>query len=93
MALQADGFAAVKFFPANAAGGAGFIQALISPPPGLSVCPTGGITQDTAPDWLSLSNVPCVGGSWIAPQAAIADGDFDGIASRAAAAAALQDRG
>ena len=93
MALQADGFAAVKFFPANAAGGAGFIKALISPLPGLSVCPTGGITQDTAPDWLSLSNVPCVGGSWIAPQTAIADGDFDGIASRAAAAAALQDRG
>jgi len=93
MALQADGFEAVKFFPANAAGGAGFIKALISPLPGLSVCPTGGITQDTAPDWLSLSNVPCVGGSWIAPQAAIADGDFDGIASRAAAAAALQDRG
>ena len=89
MALQADGFTAVKFFPANAAGGSGFIKALISRLPGLSVCPTGGITQDTASDWLALSNVPCVGGSWIASQAAIAEGDFDGIQSRAAAAAAL----
>ena len=89
MALQAEGFTAVKFFPANAAGGSGFIKALISPLPGLSVCPTGGITQDTASDWLALSNVPCVGGSWIASQAAIAEGDFDGIQSRAAAAAAL----
>ena len=89
MALQADGFAAVKFFPANAAGGTAFIKALASPLPGLRICPTGGITQDTAPDWLALPNVPCVGGSWVASQAAIADGDFDGIASRAAAAAAL----
>jgi len=91
MALQAAGFEAVKFFPANAAGGTSFIKSLISPLPGLSVCPTGGITQDTAPEWLALSNVPCVGGSWIAPQAAIAQGDFDGIAARAGAAAALQD--
>ena len=91
MALQADGFEAVKFFPANAAGGTGFIKALTSPLPGLSICPTGGITQDTAPDWLALSNVPCVGGSWIASQTAIANGDFDGIAARAGAASALQD--
>jgi len=89
MVLQDEGFSAVKFFPANASGGTAFIKALASPLPGVSVCPTGGITQDTAPDWLTLSNVPCVGGSWVASQAAIADGDFAGIASRAAAAAAL----
>ena len=89
MVLQDEGFSAVKFFPANASGGTAFIKALASPLPGVSVCPTGGITQDTAPDWLALSNVPCVGGSWVASQAAIADGDFAGIASRAAAAAAL----
>ena len=89
MALREAGFEAVKFFPANAAGGTGFIKSLISPLPGLSVCPTGGITQATAPDWLALTNVPCVGGSWVAPQADIAAGAFDAIAARARAAAAL----
>ena len=89
MTLQDQGLSAVKFFPANASGGTAFIKALVSPLPGVIVCPTGGITQETAPDWLALSNVPCVGGSWVASQAAIADGDFSGIASRAAAAAAL----
>ena len=89
MTLKDEGFSAVKFFPANASGGTAFIKALASPLPGLSVCPTGGIARETAPEWLALSNVPCVGGSWVASQAAIADGDFAGIASRAAAAATL----
>jgi 2-dehydro-3-deoxyphosphogluconate aldolase/(4S)-4-hydroxy-2-oxoglutarate aldolase len=89
MALQEAGFEAVKFFPANAAGGPGFIKSLISPLPGISVCPTGGITEATAPDWLALANVPCVGGSWVAPQADIAAGAFDAIAARAGIAAAL----
>jgi len=89
MALQEHGFDAVKFFPANAAGGPSFIKSLISPLPGISVCPTGGITEATAPDWLALANIPCVGGSWVAPQADIAAGHFDAIAARARAAAAL----
>lgn len=89
MALQEAGFDAVKFFPANAAGGTGFIKSLISPLPGISVCPTGGITEATAPDWLALANVPCVGGSWVASQAAIASGEFDAIAARAEVAASL----
>ena len=89
MALQDAGFTAMKFFPANAAGGIGFIKALASPLPGISFCPTGGITQDSASDWLALSNIACVGGSWVASQAAIAAGDFDGITDRARAAAAL----
>jgi len=89
MALQEAGFDAVKFFPANAAGGTGFIKSLISPLPGISVCPTGGITEATAPDWLALANVPCVGGSWVASQAAIASGEFDAIAARAKVAASL----
>jgi 2-dehydro-3-deoxyphosphogluconate aldolase/(4S)-4-hydroxy-2-oxoglutarate aldolase len=89
MALQEHGFDAVKFFPANAAGGPGFIKSLISPLPGISVCPTGGITEATAPDWLALANIPCVGGSWVAPQADIAAGKFDAIAARARTAAAL----
>ena len=89
MELQDAGFTAMKFFPANAAGGIGFIKALASPLPGISFCPTGGITQDSASDWLALSNIACVGGSWVASQAAIAAGDFDGITDRARAAAAL----
>ena len=89
MALQEHGFDAVKFFPANAAGGPSFIKSLISPLPGISVCPTGGITEATAPDWLALANIPCVGGSWVAPQADIAAGKFAAIAARARTAAAL----
>ncbi|MGC6452538.1 MAG: bifunctional 4-hydroxy-2-oxoglutarate aldolase/2-dehydro-3-deoxy-phosphogluconate aldolase [Candidatus Puniceispirillaceae bacterium] len=89
MELQEAGFAAMKFFPANAAGGINFIKALASPLPDISFCPTGGITQDSAPDWLALPNIACVGGSWVASQAAIAAGAFDGITSRAHAAAAL----
>ena len=89
MELQDAGFAAMKFFPASAAGGIGFIKSLASPLPGLSFCPTGGITQDSAPDWLALPNIVCVGGSWVASQAAIAGGAFDEITARARAAAAL----
>ena len=89
LSLQEAGFSAVKFFPASAAGGPGFIKSLISPMPSIRVCPTGGITLASAPDWLALANVPCVGGSWIAPQNAISAGDFDTIADNASTAAAL----
>ena len=89
LSLQEAGFNAVKFFPASAAGGPNFIKSLISPMPSIRVCPTGGITLASAPDWLALANVPCVGGSWIAPQAAISAGDFDTITGNARAAAAL----
>ena len=89
MALNDQGFDCVKFFPANAAGGTAFIKALVSPLPDILVCPTGGITEATAPEWLGLANVPCVGGSWVAPRDAIAEGAFEVIATRARAAAAL----
>lgn len=89
MSLHEQGFDCVKFFPANAAGGTAFIKALASPLPDISICPTGGITEATAPDWLALANVPCVGGSWVAPRDAIADGAFEAITERARAAAAL----
>ena len=89
MVLQDDGFSAVKFFPANASGGTAFIKALASPLPGVIVCPTGGITETTAPDWLALPNIACVGGSWIAPQALIESGDFAKITNRARVAAHL----
>ena len=89
MVLMEAGFSAVKFFPAATAGGPSFIKSLASPLPGVSVCPTGGISLATASDWLALPNVSCVGGSWIAPQAMIAAGDFDRIAANASAAASL----
>ena len=89
MALAEQGFHVIKFFPAMAAGGPNFIKSLASPLPHLTFCPTGGITEATAPDWLSLPNVPCLGGSWIAPATLINDGDWDTIGAHAKAASQL----
>ena len=89
MALAEQGYSVQKFFPANAAGGISFIKSLSSPLPDLTFCPTGGITEITAPDWLALPNIVCVGGSWIAPQALIESGDFAKITNRARVAAHL----
>lgn len=90
MALGEKGFSILKFFPATAAGGLPFIKALASPLAQFQFCPTGGITLDTAPQWLALPNIPCLGGSWIAPQKLIADRDFDIITQNAHAAAQLK---
>ena len=89
MRLGEKGFFMLKFFPATAAGGLPFIKALASPLPQFQFCPTGGITLATAPDWLALANIPCLGGSWIASQALIADQDFATITQNARAAASL----
>lgn len=89
MALAEQGYSVQKFFPANAAGGISFIKSLSSPLPDLTFCPTGGITEITALDWLALPNIACVGGSWIAPQALIESGDFAKITNRARVAAHL----
>ena len=89
MALAEQGYSVQKFFPANAAGGISFIKSLSSPLPDLTFCPTGGITEITAPEWLALPNIACVGGSWIAPQALIESGDFAEITNRARVAAHL----
>ena len=89
MALAEQGFDTIKFFPAIAAGGPDFIKSLASPLPHLGFCPTGGITEATALDWLSLTNVPCLGGSWIAPDMLINDGDWDAIGAHAKAASVL----
>jgi len=89
MALAEQGFAVLKFFPATHAGGPGFLKALISPLPHLSFCPTGGITLATAGDWLALENVPCLGGSWVASPALLAQRDFGAIAENARQAARL----
>lgn len=61
------GLSRFKFFPALAAGGIPTLKALAAPFPQCRFCPTGGITQRTAPDWLGLDAVPCVGGSWLVP--------------------------
>lgn len=76
MALAEAGYRDLKFFPAQQAGGAPFLAALASPLPHLRFCPTGGIGIDTAPDYLALPNVACVGGSWLTPKDAIAAGDW-----------------
>jgi 2-dehydro-3-deoxyphosphogluconate aldolase/(4S)-4-hydroxy-2-oxoglutarate aldolase len=79
MALREEGYEVLKFFPAEQAGGAAYLKSLSSPLAGTMFCPTGGITPDNARDYLSLPNVICVGGSWVAPTALVEDGDWEGI--------------
>ena len=83
LTLSEAGFSEIKFFPASAAGGIPFIKSLLSPLPNLKFCPTGGISYETASEWLSLVNVSCVGGSWIAPAKDINDQNFSEITARA----------
>jgi 2-dehydro-3-deoxyphosphogluconate aldolase/(4S)-4-hydroxy-2-oxoglutarate aldolase len=90
MAASADGHRFVKFFPATAAGGIPMLQALAGPFPDIDFCPTGGITPDSAPQFLALPNVRVVGGSWLAPADALAAGDWPRISALARAAAALR---
>ena len=89
MFLMANGITAMKFFPATLAGGPRYLEALASPLVDAKFCPTGGITAETAIHWLSLPNVQCVGGTWVAPKDMLAKGDFEGIAANAAACSAL----
>ena len=89
MQLYEAGFDVQKFFPAVPAGGAPFLKALSSPLPQVSFCPTGGITEGSAHEFLSLPNVLCVGGSWIASQADIRDKNWDKITKAAKAASKL----
>lgn len=90
MALRDRGYNVLKFFPAEQAGGASYINALSSPLNGILFCPTGGISLKNARDYLSLSNVVCVGGSWVAPKAMVTGGDWAGITRLAAEACALR---
>jgi 2-dehydro-3-deoxyphosphogluconate aldolase/(4S)-4-hydroxy-2-oxoglutarate aldolase len=90
MALAEQGFSLLKFFPADIAGGVGWLKAVAAPLAGLRFCPTGGIGPDTAPAYLSLANVACVGGSWVAPKDAVAAQDWTQIERLAAAAAKLK---
>ena len=76
MAALADGFSFLKLFPAEAAGGIPLLKAWASPFGQVSFCPTGGISQVTAPNCLALPNVRCVGGSWLTPADAMRQGDW-----------------
>jgi 2-dehydro-3-deoxyphosphogluconate aldolase/(4S)-4-hydroxy-2-oxoglutarate aldolase len=90
MVLAEHGFALLKFFPADAAGGLVWLKAVAAPLAGLRFCPTGGIGADTAQAYLSLANVACVGGSWAPPREAVAAGAWVGIERLAAAASRLK---
>ena len=92
MAANADGFRFLKFFPATAAGGVPMLKALAGPFPDVAFCPTGGITPQTAPDFLALPNVRVCGGSWLTPADAIDAGDWARITTLAHAAASLRRR-
>ena len=90
MTASEHGYGFLKFFPAEALGGAPVLKAFASPLPDIMFCPTGGITQATARDYLALPNVICVGGSWILPAEAIESGDWGRVETLAREAAALK---
>jgi 2-dehydro-3-deoxyphosphogluconate aldolase/(4S)-4-hydroxy-2-oxoglutarate aldolase len=87
--LVRRGAKAVKFFPAAPAGGPAALAALSAVFPGIEFCPTGGISEASAPDYLRLPCVPCVGGSWLATSALLAQQDWPAIAAIARRAATL----
>jgi len=83
------GFSLLKFFPAAALGGVEVMSAYAAVFAGVAFCPTGGITPDSAAQYLALANVPLVGGSWMAPADAVAAGDWQRIEDLARDAAKL----
>ena len=89
LTLLEAGYTELKFFPAEAAGGANYLKSIHSPIPAARFCPTGGITPANAATYLALPNVGCVGGSWITPSDAVAAQDWTRISELAAAAAAF----
>ena len=89
MMAQEDGYTELKFFPAMQAGGPAMLKAWSGPFFDVKFCPTGGVTQQNANDLLSLSNVACVGGSWLVPADALAKGDWARIEALAREASQL----
>ena len=89
MRVAERGMRTLKFFPAEANGGAAVLKAWGPPLAGFRFCPTGGVSLANAPDYLGLSNVVCVGGSWVAPADAVRDGDWDRIETLAREASTL----
>jgi 2-dehydro-3-deoxyphosphogluconate aldolase/(4S)-4-hydroxy-2-oxoglutarate aldolase len=90
MKLLEKGITAMKFFPAEAAGGIPMLKSIGAPLPQVTFCPTGGVNPKNAPEYLALSNVACVGGSWMAPADLVDAGDWAEITRRAAEAAKLK---
>jgi 2-dehydro-3-deoxyphosphogluconate aldolase/(4S)-4-hydroxy-2-oxoglutarate aldolase len=90
MQANADGFTFLKFFPATAVGGIPLLKALAGPFPDVAFCPTGGITAETAPQFLALPNVRVCGGSWLTPADAVAAGDWGRITALAQATRGLR---
>ena len=89
MAVLEHGLTAMKFFPAGPAGGPEYLAAIGAPIPAVQFCPTGGISLASAPEYLALPNVTCVGGSWLTPRAAVEGEDWAQITRLAQGAAAL----
>ena len=90
MRLLERGLTTQKFFPAQASGGAAAIKAIGAPLPQITFCPTGGVSPANVADYLALSNVSCVGGSWVAPKSLIRAGDWTAIERLAEQASALR---
>jgi len=90
MVLLERGHTRLKLFPAVAAGGTALLASIAGPLPQLRFCPTGGITSQTAPDFLALRNVDCVGGSWFTPADAVAARDWSRVSELAAQSLALR---
>jgi 2-dehydro-3-deoxyphosphogluconate aldolase/(4S)-4-hydroxy-2-oxoglutarate aldolase len=90
MRANLDGYDFLKFFPATAAGGIPMLKALGGPFPDVSFCPTGGITVETAPQFLALPNVKVCGGSWLTPAEAVKAKDWGRITKLALEASALR---
>jgi 2-dehydro-3-deoxyphosphogluconate aldolase/(4S)-4-hydroxy-2-oxoglutarate aldolase len=89
MMAQEDGYTELKFFPAMQAGGPAMLKAWSGPFFDVKFCPTGGVTPQNAGELLGLPNVACVGGSWLVPSDALAQGDWARIESLARAASQL----
>lgn len=89
LALE-HGIDTCKLFPAEAVGGQSMLKALYGPFPQVKFCPTGGINLQTAPEYLRLPNVLCVGGSWLTPKDAVANKDWTTITRLAKEASALR---
>ena len=89
MKMLERGYTMLKFFPAEANGGAPALKAIGSPLQDLSFCPTGGVSPSNAENYLSLSNVVCCGGSWVAPTKLMEAGDWEGIEALAREASQL----
>ncbi|MGW1952095.1 bifunctional 4-hydroxy-2-oxoglutarate aldolase/2-dehydro-3-deoxy-phosphogluconate aldolase [Streptomyces sp. NPDC001920] len=93
VALLERGVREMKFFPAEPAGGTAYLRSLYGPLPQARFCPTGGIGPASAPDYLALPNVGCVGGSWMAPADAVAARDWGRVEALAREAACLEGSG